>query len=303
MIELSLIICTHNPKPEHLRRVLDALMVQTLPREKWELLLIDNASTEPLASWNLSWHPQGRHIREAELGLTPARLRGIKESAGHLLTFVDDDNVLSFDFLAKTLEIAGEFPFLGAWGGNVAGEFEHKVPDWLEPHLHALAIREVDRDYWSNYYSDNRSMPFGAGLSVRKVVAEAYAGALLNRPESRQLGRKGSSLVSGEDIDMALTAYDAGFGTGLFPRLRTTHIIPKARMTVDYLSRLLEGVEYSTHLLRKQRNPSYAPPRHSTAIGWLRAYQIWRLPDPVKSFAKAQNRGLAKALAEMTAKS
>jgi hypothetical protein len=48
-----------------LRRVLDALKAQTLPKEQWELLLIDNASKEPLAeSWDLSWHPHARHIRE-----------------------------------------------------------------------------------------------------------------------------------------------------------------------------------------------------------------------------------------------
>lgn len=302
MPEVSVIICAHNPHPDYLRRVLDALKAQTLPKEQWELLLVDNASNEPLASTcNLDWHPMARHIREDELGLTPARLRGIRESTGELLVFVDDDNVLRCDFLAITLQIARDFPFLGAWGGNVEGDFEQQVPEWLKPHLHALAVREVDRDYWSNYYADNRSMPFGAGLCARKLVATAYARALANRPASRNLGRKGASLVSGEDIDLALTAYDAGFGTGLFRKLRTTHIIPKGRMTLDYLCRLLEGIEYSTHLLRKQRNSSYVPPRDSTLISWLKAYQIWRLPDPIKSIARAQNRGLAKAKSEITA--
>ena len=301
MPELSVIICTHNPQADYLRRVLDALKAQTLPREQWELLLVDNASREPLAStWDLSWHPRARHIREDELGLTPARLRGIRESTGELLVFVDDDNVLRSDFLANALAISREFPFLGAWGGNVEGEFEQEVPDWLKPHLHALAVRKVDRDYWSNYYADNRSMPFGAGLCARKLVAVAYAQAIISRPASRRLGRRGSSLVSGEDIDLALTAYDSGFGTGLFHKLQTTHIIPKGRMTVDYLCRLLEGIEYSTHLLRRQRNSSYIPPQEPALTRWLKAYQVWRLPDPIRSFAKAQNRGLAKAMAEIT---
>ena len=44
MISISAIICTHNPRPDYLRRVLDALKAQTLPKEQWELLLIDNAS-------------------------------------------------------------------------------------------------------------------------------------------------------------------------------------------------------------------------------------------------------------------
>src|SRR6266487_2314818 len=97
---ISVIICTHNPRPDYLLRVLDALKAQTLPTEQFELLLIDNASTEPLAStWDLSWHPCSRIIRENDVGLTSARLRGIRESLASMLIFVDDDNVLAKDYL------------------------------------------------------------------------------------------------------------------------------------------------------------------------------------------------------------
>jgi glycosyltransferase involved in cell wall biosynthesis len=301
---LSVIICAHNPRTDYLRRVLAALQEQTLPRERWELLLVDNVSQSPLASaWDLSWHPLARHVREEQLGLTPARLRGIVESAAETLVFVDDDNVLREDFLARAAEIADQFPFLGAWGGNVIGEFEQPVPEWARPHLHALALREVKQDAWSNYNIDNRSFPFGAGLCVRKPVAAAYAHALAARPASVGLDRKGASMISAGDVDLVLTAYDAGYGTGMFERLHVTHLIPKARLTVDYLCRLLEGIEYSTHLLRNHRNPGYVPSQDSKLVRWLRLYRVWRLPEPVKSFAKAQDRGIAKAWLELTAKS
>src|SRR3989442_702908 len=92
---ISVIICTHNPRPDYLERVLEALKAQTLSSEQWELVLVDNASRDQLSSWvQLSWHPQARCIRENELGLTPARLRGISEAVGKLFVFVDDDNVL-----------------------------------------------------------------------------------------------------------------------------------------------------------------------------------------------------------------
>ena len=92
---LSVIICTHNPRSDYLSRVLQALDSQSLSKESWELLLIDNASEKILSTEiDLSWHPNSRHIREEQLGLTPARLRGIKESVGEILIFVDDDNVL-----------------------------------------------------------------------------------------------------------------------------------------------------------------------------------------------------------------
>ena len=88
---VSVILCTHNPRADYLSRVLASLRGRTLPAEQWELLLIDNASEQPLAEIrDISWHPRGRHI--SELGLTLARLRGIQESDGGLLVFVDDDN-------------------------------------------------------------------------------------------------------------------------------------------------------------------------------------------------------------------
>src|SRR5262245_33061845 len=77
----SVIICTHNPRVDYLTRTLTALRSQTLPVSEWELLVIDNASKEPVASrFDIGWHPNSRHIHEPTLGLTPARLRGIAEA-------------------------------------------------------------------------------------------------------------------------------------------------------------------------------------------------------------------------------
>ena len=103
--QLSVVICTHNPRTDYLGRCFAALEVQTLPRERWDLLVIDNACDEPLAPrLDLAWHPGARLVREDTLGLTPARLRGIQEATGPLLVFVDDDNVLDTDYLEVALD-------------------------------------------------------------------------------------------------------------------------------------------------------------------------------------------------------
>ena len=97
MLELSVIVCAHNPRPEYLRRVLPSLEEQTLSVELWEFILVDNASKTALAdSVDLSWHPRARHVREAQLGLTAARLAGVSAAAGHVLVFVDDRQYSGF---------------------------------------------------------------------------------------------------------------------------------------------------------------------------------------------------------------
>ena len=104
---------------------------------QWELLVVDNASEVPLAGRiDLSWHPSARLFREDKLGLTPARLRGIREAAGNLLVFVDDDNVLAADFLSRTLRVAEEKSFLGAWSGQCHPGFERPPPDWTRLDFH-----------------------------------------------------------------------------------------------------------------------------------------------------------------------
>jgi glycosyltransferase involved in cell wall biosynthesis len=245
-MQVSVIICTHNPREDYLRRVLEALKAQTLPKEQWELLLIDNASKEPLASaWDLSWHPLARHVREDEVGLTPARLRGIRETKGEILVFVDDDNVLERNYLENAAQTGKAWPILGAWGGSIVPEFESSPPPWAKPYLRYLAIREVKQDQWSNYSDNPGRMPWGAGMCVRHTVAEEYARRLASDSIRYSLDRRGRSLASFGDSDLAMTACDLGLGTGLFSSLRLNHLIRAERVTESYLLNLMEGMVYS----------------------------------------------------------
>jgi len=254
MIELSVIICTHNPRPDYLDRVLAALRRQTLPTDHWELLLIDNASEPALAGkWDLSWHPHARHIREDELGLTAARLCGIMEARSELLVFVDDDNLLSSNYLEKALDIAKCYAFLGAWGGIIRGEFEIEPEPWLRSLLGSLAIREFSAPIWSNNPTDWSAHPCGAGLCVRMKVAETYSGQLAVNPARRRLDRIGSALSSCGDSDLVQTSCDVGQGFGNFPQLVMTHLIPESRVQPDYLIRLMQGITVSAIVLNRVR--------------------------------------------------
>src|SRR5471032_3009345 len=144
-MELSVIICTHNPRLHYLARVLTALRGQTLPVEQWELVIIDNASQKPLtlANLDLSWHPHARVVREEELGTAAARVRGMREMVADAMVFVDDDNVLDPSYLAEALRIGREWPQLGVWGGSIIPEFEVQPPDYLKEFLSLLALREI----------------------------------------------------------------------------------------------------------------------------------------------------------------
>ena len=250
MVDASVIICAHNPRPHYLDRVLEALRKQVLPYEQWELLLIDNASEPALASqWDISWHPNSRHIREDELGLAAARQRGAIEAAAELLVFVDDDNVLADDYLAQALKIQQDWPVLGTWGsGTIVPEFERQPAEHLRRYLSRLALRENRRANWSNVLPCDNATPAGAGICVRAGVAREYC-RLYNAETIRLTGRKGTALVGHEDYEIAYVGCSLGFGMGVFPELRMTHLIPKERVSDEYFLRLHEGNQISGALL------------------------------------------------------
>jgi glycosyltransferase involved in cell wall biosynthesis len=270
MIAVSVILCTHNPRLHYLRRVLDGLRNQTTALPPWELLLVDNASTLPLAeSVDLSWHPHFRHIREMTLGAAWARLRGITEARGNLLVFVDDDTVLKTDYLAHAQAIASEHLQVGAWSGSVRLQFEKSPPEWLKPYYYLLSYREVNSDAHSRSTLDTPHTPWGGGLCLRRDAGLFYREQWLRSPQRQLLGPKGKSLAMCEDIDLALSACEIGLEAGVFARLELTHLIPPERTTEEYILRLCRGLERSLWLWRL-----------------LRGKRLDRLPQGLKWWAK-----------------
>ena len=251
---ISALICTHNPRRDYLERCLVALDRQTLSKDFWELIIVDNSSTpEKAPPKTLAWHPRARVVSEPKLGLTPARLCGIRAAQGELLVFVDDDNVLDLDFLETALRIGRERPFLGSWSGQCRPEFEQPPPDWTRRYWGNLVIRQFERDVWSNLPRLPDTMPCGAGLCVRRAAAEHYLLLHESGKRSFQFDRIGNSLLSGGDNDLAACACDIGLGIGLIASLRLTHLIPQVRLTEAYLTRLLEGITLTTTVLDSER--------------------------------------------------
>ena len=248
---VSVILCTHNPRPDYLSRVLAALRGQTLPAEQWEFLLVDNASERPLAEiWDISWHSRGRHIRENELGLTAARLRGIRESGGDLLVFVDDDNVLAPDFLVQATAMSARCPFVGVFGtGSLEPEFEVQPPAKLRPYLPRLGLRSTHFALWSNNVKDFQSAPWGAGLCVTRRLAESYLKFVEDLGINVALDRRGKRLFCGGDDVFSRVAARVGLTFGVFPELRITHLISADRLRQHYLVQLIHDSALSHGVL------------------------------------------------------
>jgi len=245
---ISVVLPTRNPHAGRLQQTLAGLQAQSLAREEWELVVVDNGSTPPLtaARQPLLAELGARIVVEAEPGLTPARLAGIRAAHGEVLVFVDDDNVLASGHLEATARHFDSSPTLGTAGGPVIAEWEIPPPAWAREFQGLLALRDLGATprlarggpgaAWPDF------APVGAGLCVRRTHALAYADAVDRDPRRRALDRAGGSLASGGDNDLVFTALHAAGDVGYFPELQVTHLIPAGRLDRDYLARLNRGI-------------------------------------------------------------
>jgi GT2 family glycosyltransferase len=212
--------------------------------DRWELVVVDNRSAEPVAV-DLVWHPNGRIVREEKLGLTNARLAGGAATKGEVLVFVDDDNVLAPDYLAVAVELFERHPGLGAAGGSSVPEWETPPDPWVREFENSLAVRDLGPSPQlagpGPVPTYPTCAPIGAGMVVRRSAWQAYETALA-RDVAPLLDRTGRSLTSGGDNDIVLRILAAGWQVGYFPELSLGHLIPAGRTTCDYLARLNHGI-------------------------------------------------------------
>lgn len=268
--------------------MLSALDGQTLDKELWELIVVDNGSADALACrQDLCWPANCRIIREETAGLTAARLRGIAESVGSILVFVDDDNILNAKYLEFALEIGGEWKMLGVWGGRIDPRFEVPPPEWTRHHWEKLAIKPVTRPMWSNVLYSG-AIVCGAGMCVRRVLAQRYAEILSSDAYRRALDRMGVSLASGGDTDLAMMVLDEGYGNGLFPHLKLDHLIPSGRLQESYLLQLTEEMTLSClKLLFLRKQEVRLRGWISEAFEWMRSR---KMPRRERAFWNAERK-------------
>lgn len=282
-MDLSVILPTHNPHARRLERTLRALAAQDLPAERWECILVDNASSPPLERVGLATAPaQLRIVREMKPGLSAARHRGFSEARAPVCVLVDDDNLLAPDYLSNVLRIFAAHPGIGAAGGRSLPEFESPPERWTEEFFPLLALRD---DGGAPCISQGlgapektypaKAAPLGAGMAIRKKAAMDW---IADGGPDRLSDRLGRELTSGGDNDIILTIMERGWEVGYFPELWLTHLIPASRIDPGYLARLNHGIQKSwlQVLLLHGASPWPSIPKWSVPLRKARAWFVFR---------------------------
>lgn len=204
-MNVSVIVPVHNGA-DALPGLLAALDAQTLPRERWELLVADDASTDGTADVVATW-ASARLVRLAEnRGSYAARNAGIEAARASVLAFTDADCRPRPDWLEQGL---AELDALDA--ELVAGLIE--MPLGKRPTAAAL----VD---FCHYLDQERT--------VAEAGAAATANLMVRREAIERAGPFNEQLRSGGDAEFSRRAVDAGCRLAYSPRVVVVHE-PRAR--------------------------------------------------------------------------
>ena len=117
MVRVSVIIPVYNDR-ERLKLCLDALAVQTLPKDAYEVIVVDNLSDPPLDDVVEPY--EGCHyVRETTPGSYIARNTGLAQAKGDILAFTDSDCIPVPEWLERGIKALEEHAPDGSIGGGI----------------------------------------------------------------------------------------------------------------------------------------------------------------------------------------
>jgi glycosyltransferase involved in cell wall biosynthesis len=250
---------TYNRRPL-LERVTAALLDQTLPSDRYELLIVDDGSTDdtPRLGAELSERPNVRFLRGEHRGPAPARNLAVREACGDVVAFTDDDCLMPRDWLERLLDGYARHPDVVGVGGR------------LVPNAEALASSAVAR-----YEEFQSRCVFGAGDEEAVGGFECPAGGTNNMSYRRDLllemdgfDESFGPRVWGEDADLKYRITQSG-GRLLYVPVTAIHLRDYGLRS--FLRQSVQRGRSETHFLTK----------HEGGRGWLRLVRRLAL-SPVK---------------------
>ncbi len=178
--KISLVICTYN-RAQHLPQAFESIRNQTAAAQDWELVLVDNRSTDDTAAITKQFIAANpglnvRYCYEANPGLSFARNRGVAEAAAPVISFVDDDVILSPDYIKEMAAFFEQYPQATGVGGKVIPRYESgSEPAWMSKYLNGF-VGKVDFGPEIKKFDAAMKYPAGCNMTYTKDIIRKAGG-------------------------------------------------------------------------------------------------------------------------------
>jgi glucosyl-dolichyl phosphate glucuronosyltransferase len=242
---ISIIICTHN-RSELLGHCLESFMAQTVGHEVFELVVVDNNSTDGTKSVVNSMQlklPKLRYVKEERIGLSHARNKGYHEAVHEWVGYVDDDAKAYPNLVERALYIIDNFKF-DCFGGRFFPWYLTPKPKWLSEDFGLFPLLRQD----VGPLPANKDVAGGV-IFFRKEALEAVGGFPIN------LGMSGNKIGYGEENWVQNEMRKKSFVIGFDPELKIDHLVADYKYTLRWhLKRVYAKGQTERITLREKSN-------------------------------------------------
>jgi len=226
---VSVIIPTHN-RSQLLTQTVDTLLAQTYPADRWELILVDNNSSDDTAgviAEAVARDERVRGLAEPRKGAHFARNSGALIARGEILYFTDDDMLAEPDMLERIVEGFHTDDAVASVTGKVLPKWETEPPVWVLEHCRNALLSLLDLGE-ATIVSDDDPGVFSCHQAVKRDVFIEAGGY---NPDTNAGTFTGDN-ETGLNIKIKKLGYKFAYvGTAV-----THHMIPASRMTQRYLN-------------------------------------------------------------------
>lgn len=240
-MELSLIISTYN-NATSLIRTLQSVAEQDAEKSLWECIVVNNNSTDDTKSRveefiNSHNDINLRLIDEPQQGLSHARNKGIAESQGNIIAFIDDDETINKGFISAYIDLFNNHgAFAGA--GAIEVRYDKARPKWMSHYTEKMIGNPINLGNKITTITSTIT-PAGGNMAFNREIFTLYGGF------DTELGRKGSQLLGGEENELYDRLRNLGERVYYAPNAIVYHHIAEHKLTSEYFDKLAYGVGVS----------------------------------------------------------
>ena len=251
-LRFSIVICTYN-RLDHLPAAIDSALQQTLDPAAYEVIVVDNSSTDGTADAVqslLATHPNLRYKSEMRLGLATARNTGWQAASGDYVAFLDDDAKAERDWLATARDLldaaaSTDAALVHCVGGPILPFYTSPKPSWWLDKYEIRTRGDGQRLLRQGEFFS------GSNMIWRRASLAAYGGFEINA------GMKGTQLGMGEETALFRRIWEAETAPRFLysPALRVYHWVPPEKMTMGYIVKRAAAVGQFEAVYTLQQQP------------------------------------------------